>query len=153
MYERLITAEPLAHCFGHQGKTKIHLRAEKELNAGLPGAVVPGDAVEGIVGEGERRLVEAGERGRTPAAASAATAAPGAAVVVTIGVVVAPILTAAANRNNVECFERRWKCKTEILFLALRSMTNNPRKSRFDFISIGTELPTTLHTTNADLRS
>ena len=75
----------------------IHLRAEKDLDAGHAGEVVPGDAVEGKVGEGERRLVETGARGRAPAAAPADTAP---ATVVTIGGVVALILAAPENRNK-----------------------------------------------------
>ena len=83
----------------------IDLRVEDDLDAGHAGAVVPGDAVEAKVGEGERRLVEAGVRGRPPApgcpapAAAAAMTAPAAAPV-TVGGLVAPILAAADDGDK-----------------------------------------------------
>ena len=58
--------------------------------------------MEGEVGEGERRLVEAGERGRSPAAPAPAAPASAAAATafVSVGGVVAPILAAAGIRNK-----------------------------------------------------
>ena len=82
----------------------IDLRVEDDLDAGHAGAVVPGNAVEAEVGEGERCLVEAGVRGRPPApagpapAAAAAMAAPTAPV--TVGGLVAPILAAADHDDK-----------------------------------------------------
>ena len=85
------------------------LRVEDDLDAGHAGAVVSGDAVEAEVGEGERRLVEAGVRGRPPApagcpaaaaaAAAAAMTAPAAAPV-TVGGLVAPVLAAADDGDK-----------------------------------------------------
>ena len=84
----------------------IDLRVEDDLDAGHAGAVVSGDAVEAEVGEGERRLVEAGVRGRPPApagpaatAAAAAMTAPAAAPV-PVGGLVAPILAAADDGDK-----------------------------------------------------
>ena len=85
----------------------IDLRVEDDLDAGHAGAVVSGDAVEAEVGEGERRLVEAGVRGRPPApagcpaaaAAAAAMTAPAAAPV-TVGGLVAPVLAAADDGDK-----------------------------------------------------
>ena len=85
------------------------LRVEDDLDAGHAGAVVPGDAVEAKVGEGERRLVEAGVRGRPPApgcpaaaatAAAAAMTARAAAAPVTVGGLVAPVLAAADDGDK-----------------------------------------------------
>ena len=83
------------------------LRVEDDLDAGHAGAVVSGDAVEAEVGEGERRLVEAGVRGRPPApagpappAAAAAMTAPAAAAPVTVGGLVAPVLAAADDGDK-----------------------------------------------------
>ena len=84
----------------------IDLRVEDDLDAGHAGAVVSGDAVEAEVGEGERRLVEAGVRGRPPApgcpaaAAAAAMTAPAAAAPVTVGGLVAPVLAAADDGDK-----------------------------------------------------
>ena len=80
----------------------IDLRVEDDLDAGHAGAVVSGDAVEGEVGEGERRLVEAGVRGRPPAPAGPAAAAmtAPAAAPVTVGGLVAPILAAADDGDK-----------------------------------------------------
>ena len=86
----------------------IDLRVEDDLDAGHAGAVVSGDAVEAEVGEGERRLVEAGVRGRppapagpaAPAAAAAAMTAPAAAAPVTVGGLVAPVLAAADDGDK-----------------------------------------------------
>ena len=86
----------------------IDSRVEDDLDAGHAGAVVSGDAVEAEVGEGERRLVEAGVRGRPPApagcpaaaaAAAAAMTAPAAAPV-TVGGLVAPVLAAADDGDK-----------------------------------------------------
>ena len=93
----------------------IDLRVEDDLDAGHAGAVVSGDAVEAEVGEGERRLVEAGVRGRPPAptgcpaAAAAATAmtAPAAAPVTVAGLV-APVL-AAADDGDKRTQSAGWK--------------------------------------------
>ena len=80
----------------------IDLRVEDDLDAGHAGAVVSGDAVEAEVGEGERRLVEAGVRGGPPAtgcpAAAAAMTAPAAPV--TFGGLVAPFLAAADDGDK-----------------------------------------------------
>ena len=83
------------------------LRVEDDLDAGHAGAVVSGDAVEAEVGEGERRLVEAGVRGRPPApgcpaaaAAAAAMTAQAAAAPVTVGGLVAPVLAAADDGDK-----------------------------------------------------
>ena len=84
------------------------LRVEDDLDAGHAGAVVSGDAVEAEVGEGERRLVEAGVRGRPPApgcpaaaaAAAAAMTARAAATPVTVGGLVAPVLAAADDGDK-----------------------------------------------------
>ena len=84
-------------------------RVEHDLDAGHPGVVVPGDAVEGVVGEGERRLVEAGARGGPPPAHPARSAATAAAVPATAAVV-APILAAAeegARRESRRGIETR----------------------------------------------
>ena len=84
----------------------IDLRVEDDLDAGHAGAVVSGDAVEAEVGEGERRLVEAGVRGRPPApagpaaAAAAAMTARAAAAPVTVGGLVAPVLAAADDGDK-----------------------------------------------------
>ena len=85
----------------------IDLRVEDDLDAGHAGAVVSGDAVEAEVGEGERRLVEAGVRGRPPApgcpaaaATAAAMTARAAATPVTVGGLVAPVLAAADDGDK-----------------------------------------------------
>ena len=95
----------------------IDLRVEDDLDAGHAGAVVSGDAVEAEVGEGERRLVEAGVRGRPPApagcpaaaaAAAAAMTARAAAAPVTVGGLVAPVL-AAADDGDKRTQSAGWK--------------------------------------------